>query len=193
MHHLAKVAYGLHRTGGSNPPLSANPVLSRRMITCADRDGHNRTGDRRRLGICMPRIWALMICAILTGCAGPSLEVATDPADAELFVDGRLTAAGEPLPFRYYGDILLHAEPPMEDGEFRHLGLRQTVSVSEPVTPWVFPLDFALELMLRPFTGADDQSVTLGLTENPTRVLEGLEPPGAEDIRARSYRARVDR
>ena len=129
----------------------------------------------------------------LTGCAGPSLEVATDPADAELFVDGRLTAAGEPLPFRYYGDILLHAEPPMEDGEFRHLGLRQTVSVSEPVTPWVFPLDFLAEVIMRPFTGAEDQSVTLGLSENPTRVLEGLEPAGAQGIRARSFRARADR
>ncbi len=135
----------------------------------------------------------VMTCAILTGCAGPSLEVATDPADAELFVDGRQAADGKPLPFRYYGGILLEVEPLMKDGELLHLGLQRTVSVNEPVTPWVFPLDFALELMLRPFTGADDQSVTLGLTENPTRVLEGLEPPGAEDIRARSYRARVDR
>ena len=158
------------------------------MIMRADRDGHSRTGDGRWLGFCM-----VMTCAILTSCAAPSLTVATDPADAELFVDGRLAADGEPLPFRYYGRILIQLEPPMEDGELRLLGLQRTVSVNEPVTPWVFPLDFALELMLRPFTGPGDQSVTLGLTENPTRVLEGFEPTGAEDIRARSSRARVDR
>ena len=36
-------------------------------------------------------------------------------------------------------------------------------------------------------------AVTLSLTENPTRVVVGLEPEGAEDLRARSANSRISR
>ena len=80
-----------------------------------------------------------------------------------------------------------------ERDEFRYVGVRRLVAVYEPVTPWIFPFDLVAELVQRGFAGTDDQSVALSLTENPTRVVVGLEPEGAEDLRARSAHSRISR
>lgn len=136
--------------------------------------------------------WVLL-CLALGACTGPTLTVRVEPGESNLFVDGRRHPGGE-LPFRYYGDVRLQVEPPIEEGsEFRYLGVERMVEVNEPVTPWLFPLDFGLELILRGFNGAGDDSVDLALGESPTRVIEGLEPAGAEEVRARSARARTSR
>ncbi len=122
------------------------------------------------------------------------MAVRTEPANAILFVDGQRTSDAEPLPFRYYGHLLLQVEPPIgERDEFTHVGAQRLVAVNEPVTPWIFPLDLVAELVQRGFAGTDDQSVTLSLTENPTRVVVGLEPEGTEDLRARSANSRISR
>ena len=152
------------------------------MIMWADRD------DRRRLSP-----WAVGLCLLATGCSGPSLSVTTEP-DATLLVDGRVTPQDEPITFEYYGERLLQAEPQTAEHErFRYLRAERSVTVSEPVTPWVFPFDFLVELIIQPFGGAADQAVTLQLPENPSQVLQGVEPPGAEEARARGMRARVAR
>ncbi len=133
------------------------------------------------------------LCLLTAGCSGPSLSVTTEP-DATLLVDGRVTPQDEPITFVYYGERLLQAEPEAEEHErFRYLRAERRVTVPEPVTPWVFPLDFLVELIIQPFAGTAHQSVTLQLPENPNQVLQGVEPPGAEQVRARGRRARVER
>jgi hypothetical protein len=130
---------------------------------------------------------------LIAGCRGPSLAVTTEP-DATLLVDGRVTRQDEPITFAYYGERLLQAEPEAEEHErFRYLRAERSVTVSEPVTPWVFPFDFLVEFVTLPFAGTAHQSVTLQLPENPNRVLQGVEPPGVEEVRAGGMRARVER
>ena len=175
------------RTGGSNPPLSAK-TDTRAMIMWSNRDDRNRKGRKLRLSP-----WALGLFFLTAGCRGPSLSVTTEP-DATLLVDGRVTPQDEPITFAYYGERLLQAEPEAEEHErFRYLRAERSLTVSEPVTPWVFPFDFLVEVITQPFAGTAHQSVTLQLPENPNRVLQGVEPPGAEEVRARGVRARVER
>jgi hypothetical protein len=129
---------------------------------------------------------------LTAGCSGPSLSVTTEP-NATLLVDGRVTPQDEPITFRYYGNSLLEAEPETEDGRFPYLRAELTVTISEPFTPWVFPFDFLVEVLFHPFVGTGHQSATLQLPENPNLGAEGVEPPGADEVRARGQRARVNR
>ena len=110
-----------------------------------------------------------------------------------LLVDGRVTPQDEPITFRYYGNSLLEAEPETEDGRFPYLRAERMVTISEPVTPWVFPFDFLVEVLFHPFVGTSHQSATLQLPENPDLGAEGVEPPGADGVRARGKSARVNR
>ena len=139
------------------------------------------------------RTWVAGLCFLGAACGGPSLTVTTDPGDAVLLVDGRVTPEPE-IPFRYYGDMELQAVPaPLDPDDWERAGTSRIVTVSEPVTPWVFPFDFLVEVIQVPFGGSAHQEVTLTLPDNPGRVGTGLEPAGAGDVLSRSQRARTGR
>ena len=164
---------------------------------------------------------ALAGCA-LSGCAEPELAIRVQPTGTWVYVDGEFTSPGrepeaprtldapkydrlpeyiEPfdheMPLRYYGTTRLSARMP-PTGESRSidwLEQRQDVTIDEPFSPWLFPLDFVLECLTYPFVAADTRyahHVTVELQRRP-EVLRGIEPRDLPTISTRAKRAREER
>jgi hypothetical protein len=135
-------------------------------------------------------------CTILAGlaaaCAGPSMTVTATPAEARVYVDGRHTGAGEvTLPNAYYGVHAVYAAPPLLAGDLeppKWQARRQTVALAEPATPWIFPLDFVVELATSPWRQAEAM-VDLRL---PPYTAEA-EPTNVELLSERAAAARIGR
>jgi hypothetical protein len=156
---------------------------------------HSPEPARGRAGL------SLLALALLSACQGPKLTIERPRApdqDATCYVDGhRVTppAAGKPVPHRplpYYGTLDVDVVPAVRELEqFQRMPARTTVEVPEPVTPWVFPLDLAGELMLRWFTGQADHVVQPQAGPNQAPVLTGYGLGGLEGLRQRAYQART--
>jgi hypothetical protein len=135
--------------------------------------------------------------ACLPACAEPSWHVGAEPAGARLFVDGRHR---HPSPqtgkIPYYGTAEIAAVPPVAardaDGH-RQAIARGKLVIDEPVTPWLFPLDFVFEMARLPFV--DDPVPTLVMTAPPRldESARGEAPRGLEDFLVRARRAAVER
>jgi hypothetical protein len=101
---------------------------------------------------------------LAVACTGPALHVA-NPERHRVFVDGVATAARE-LPFRYYGTAVWDALP-ADDARGRAVWqtqpTRQHVELPAPVTPWLFPLDFPIELIARAVHGRPDVHTTVAV------------------------------
>ncbi|MCB9877583.1 MAG: hypothetical protein H6835_08300 [Planctomycetes bacterium] len=134
-----------------------------------------------------------------TGCAGPQLHI-DNPGRDDLFVDGTAMPAIEhgTLGFRYYGTVRWRALP-RDDGEgvprFDRLAASGEIEVEAPVSPWLFPLDFPLELVHRLFVGQRDQFLTVELPEAPASDGAGLDIPPDQlgALRQRAEAARTAR
>ena len=155
----------------------------------------------RRPGILLLGILLPLAASLATGCStyrprAPQLAI-DNPGEHRLFVDGRELATDEPLKFRYYGvtrwDLLPRVQ--VENGlpAFDHLPASGAVAITAPASPWLFPLDFPLEVVDRLLHGRRDQRVTARATarENgPGGTTISRQELSRLSARARAARAR---
>lgn len=192
MHHLAKVAWGLHLTGGSNPPLSVAILAARPARPGARRVASQGAPSRR---FCR----ALLAPALLAiaACAAPRWQAAAEPSSAGLIVDGVLRSANridEPVP--YYGVVELSAVPPIgatsSDGQSPLAATRGQLAIEPPVSPWLFPLDFFVEMARSPFVTETPARIELVCPPRSDVAAPAAPPPGLESflLRARAAAAR---
>jgi hypothetical protein len=134
----------------------------------------------------------LAACVLAVGCTGPTFQI---DANGPVYLDGARTETGAPMPFSYYGTKGIDALP--NDASTRpdwSLATSRTlVEVEAPVSPWLFPLDLPIELLLRPFEGTDDRTVTVAPDRVEGQVNVGFQPEGIEPLRARAFAARPSR
>jgi hypothetical protein len=151
--------------------------------------------ERWRSGRAAVGALGLLGAAVLGACAAPQLTVSTKQPHAALFVDGRAAGTGTvatPLP--YYGTLAASAvRPRPADRPEEPIGaVRAALRVPEPVSPWLFPLDFVLEVASAPFR-TDRHEFVLDVPREPSTIVAGLEPPRLEELRLRAAQARVQR
>lgn len=181
MHHLAKVAWGLHLTGGSNPPLSVAAHAARPVPP----------GARVR--------FALLIAVLhLAACGSPRWSVVAEPPGTRLVVDGAVRRGGaidEVIP--YYGVVDLVAVPragaTTVDGVTPLTTSRATLRIDEPVTPWIFPFDFVAEVLRSPFVDDPTPSARLVAPPRTDVAAPGAPPPGIEAFLVRARAATAQR
>jgi hypothetical protein len=141
----------------------------------------------------LPNLGALLAIAG-AACAGPSFHLDA-PAAAQTFVDGRRSAPTiRPVP--YYGTCVVDALPRLDGArarDFSHTHSRTIVEFREPVTPWLFPLDWPLELLGRVFSAPKVYAVRAELADNPTPLAVGYLPSDLQEIRDRALAARAER
>ena len=135
------------------------------------------------------------LAIVLAACAAPTLCVTAEPADAELFVDSKFRGLGDldtRLP--YYGTIRATLAPSILDESDRRDG-RASLEVDEPVTPWLFPLDFVLELAGLTLGWIDDSEHHLEIRAGDREdvIVSGRFPPGIEALRLRAGAMAVQR
>jgi hypothetical protein len=124
-------------------------------------------------------------------CSGPTLTL---QSDGPRYVDGRADDRTV-LPFRYYGAtdvVVVPADRANGRPDYQRLPSRTRVAIDPPATPWIFPLDFLVEVAQR-LGGRDDRTAVVSTVANPTPVVEGFPPGGIEDLRARALAARTAR
>jgi hypothetical protein len=136
------------------------------------------------------------LCALLAaGCSGPTTYV-ENPDSNPFYVDGRAESRTE-LPFRYYGTSQIDMVP--ADGprgpDFGRRTERRAVAMPLPASPWLFPLDFPIELVSWLFAGQTEPTVTI---EPPQiapkdRVSADYKPVGLELVTERALQARISR
>ena len=138
------------------------------------------------------RAVAACVLAALAACAGPSWTVAPPP-DTQVFLDGRREPRLE-LPARYYGTTTIDAvpTPTPELDRFTRAPERRLTTHDEPVTPWLFPLDFPLECLVRLFAGTPPLPLDAAVQEN-TPPPTGFLPSEQDLVRARAFAARSAR
>ena len=165
--------------------------------------------------------WILGVAFALTGCAQPELAIRVEPTGTWVFVDGEFASPGreatgaraadapnyerapkyvEPfdheMPLRYYGAVRLSGRQPATEDSLTvdWLERRAEVTIDEPFTPWLFPLDFVLECVTYPFVAdsryAHRTSVEL---EKRPEVMGGVRPRDLTAISTRARRAREER
>lgn len=187
MHHLAKVAWDPDLTGGSNPPLSVAGSAARPA----------EPGARRRLCAAALIRVALLQMALVSACSTPQWHADAAPEGTTLFVDGhdrRTDSIEGRIP--YYGIVELAAVPDFaaeEDRDQPRTAARGRLAIVEPVTPWLFPFDFVLEMALAPFV--DDPVPTAHLVA-PVRddiAIPRALTPGVEAFQARARAAAIAR
>ncbi|MEQ1633163.1 MAG: hypothetical protein ABL997_12370, partial [Planctomycetota bacterium] len=130
--------------------------------------------------------------AALCGCRGPTLTI---ESSHPVFVDGLQRDLRAPLPFRYYGDVLVDTVPGDVDGrpDWSKQPIRTEVQVARRTPAYLFPLDLPLDLLLWPWTGAGDQTVAVEPGTAPQQVALGFQPEGIEALRSRAFAARSER
>lgn len=144
--------------------------------------------------------WAcsgLMLILALAGCAGPQLHI-NNPDDHQVFLDGRRTNA-ESLPFRYYGTSRWATLPQIPEVNgvptFDRSPHTESIAIVAPSSPWLFPLDFPLEVMHWLFVGQSDQTVTVTAPSKPPKQRIGQQIAGEKlsQLSARARQARIAR
>jgi hypothetical protein len=121
-----------------------------------------------------------------TACAGPTLTLRAIPGDAVVYLDNRQVPPEAPRvrPLPYYGTLRIEAE------HRDRMPAARRITVAEPVTPWVFPFDFVIELIGR-LGGPSDVRVELPLPAADSAPPAPLPPK--ELLRARAAAAAVRR
>jgi hypothetical protein len=132
---------------------------------------------------------ALALC----GCESPRWQVEAAPPEASVFVDGRVRP-GHPIegPIPYYGVVDLAAVPAFRERPARRAE-RAALRIDEPVTPWLFPLDFFVESAVALFEPDPVRSASLELEERDDLPARGDAPPDAETFAARARAAATTR
>ncbi|MBL8729929.1 MAG: hypothetical protein JNM25_15995 [Planctomycetes bacterium] len=140
-----------------------------------------------------PRL--LLACASLlpTACSGPA-TILHNPDGHRVFVDGRevprpsprtatraAAAGGQQLPFRYYGISRWDAVPADVDDlpDWDLQPASAAIDLAPPVSMWLFPLDFPLEVARRALVGSEDHPVAIVLPPTPPEQIVPTEVPPA--------------
>ncbi len=145
----------------------------------------------------------VLLPALLGGaaCTGPALHI-DNPERHPVFVDGvavpRAQAAPTTtLPFRYYGTTRWDAVPAEREGrsDFTHRPASESVVTEPPLTGWLFPLDFPVDLVSRLLHGRGDATATVRVTPTPpsSRAEPDSAKANADALRERARLARVSR
>jgi hypothetical protein len=128
-------------------------------------------------------------------CTGPRLLVENDGKHA-VFLDGRRLYDDE-VKFRYYGTTRWDALPADRDGapDWTLRPASQEVAITPPVPPWLFPLDFPLELLAWTFGGGGDTTtrVVLPSTDAQRRAESELGNAQLAAMAERALAARSSR
>jgi len=140
-------------------------------------------------------LFAIAAWLLCGGCQTPVLEIESDPADAQVFLDGReLPSPRTPIGLSYYGTTQLSAR----QGSSPEIGTRLrdrslAIELPEPFSPWFFPLDFVLETCTYPFAGERYRhAVRLSLEPRPA-LVDGISPRELPAIRLRAEQALRER
>jgi hypothetical protein len=156
--------------------------------------------------------WTICIAA-LGACSAPGTEL-HNPSGHRTFVDGRevVAPAQEPTlpttdplrqPFVYYGVARWDAQPAdraktasrSERPDWLLLPSSGRIERPAPVSAWLFPLDFPLELLLAAAGERADfrAEVTLPTVAEEERVIQGVRPAGLDRVAERARAARTTR
>ena len=136
------------------------------------------------------------LAAAAGACTGPALRI-DNPDHHTVFLDGVATPAGAKA-FRYYGTTRWDALPADRSdrphrADWQHLPTSRAVAVPAPVTPWIFPLDFPLELLARLANGREDATAAIEVLPAATDPRPESEIANLElatlTLRARQARA----
>jgi len=139
----------------------------------------------------------LAIALATTACEGPQLHV-HNPDDHAVFLDGK-RVYDETVEFRFYGTSRFDTLPLIAEEHgvprFEHTPSSEQIDIPQPFSPWLFPLDFPLEVIDRMFAGRRDQTVTIVAKEKPLEERITVEIPQEElgRLSARGRQARVTR
>ena len=142
------------------------------------------------------------VAALSTSCAGPTLQI-DNSAQHAIFVDGR-QEAGRELPFRYYGTTAVDALPADLPGtptqpdhppraDLSQQPARQLVVTAPPASPWLFPLDLPLELMVWLWRGQPPAQAAITLPPAPAAGSPEVRPKGEPELVERATAARIQR
>ena len=145
------------------------------------------------------RFRSVVLCAwacALSGCAVPEIRIHAEPEASVPFLDGQAlppVVKDVPLPAPYYGTARVGARMPGDLPGRRRRDQTVEAVLEEPISPWLFPLDFVLEVLTYPFRG--DRYSTYVAIELPERpeILPGVTPREMPAIRARAEAARRER
>ena len=136
-----------------------------------------------------------VVAGLGLGCTGPGLHI-HNPSGHACFVDGH-SETGPDLPFRYYGASRVDALPADVNGrpDWDLTPASQVVEHGAPASPWLFPLDFPIELVHRAWSGRQDRTVVIELPATPPeqRVLPEVKPTGLDAVGERALQARIAR
>ena len=160
---------------------------------------------------------------LLLACTSLSFGACTGPAthlhgadDHRVFVDGVAVGPAVPaedgrtivdpivdpderyVPFRYYGVARWTAFPADDEAgrpDWFQLPTSGTIEKPAPASPWLFPLDFPLELLHRVVAGRGDQHVQVELASTPADWIGPVDvpPTGLPELLQRATAARVAR
>ncbi|MEO6596242.1 MAG: hypothetical protein ABIP94_15950 [Planctomycetota bacterium] len=136
----------------------------------------------------------LLAALAAAACTGPSLHI-DNPDAHRVFIDGVEQTTPE-LKFRYYGTTRWDAQPAPEDGrpDWSLQPASELVAVPEPASPWLFPLDFPLELLRRAVRGREDTTAAIALPATPPEQLLSAEAaPSLLQVTERALQARISR
>ena len=152
--------------------------------------GRADAGQSRSLRSLPTSVAAALLLA--SACRGPQLTV---ESAGPVYVDGVRAETGTPRPFAYYGTTSIDALP-QDDGQrpdWTKAPSRTLVTTERPVSAWLFPLDLPIELLMRPFSGPEDRTVTVAPATTASQVTVGFQPEGLEPLRTRAFAARAAR
>jgi|GEM_PF-5772197 len=147
----------------------------------------------------------LVLAAFGAACRAPGPELAIENPDGErVFIDGRLVlgqggdddATTAVLPFRYYGATRWDVLPNLREANgipvFDKRPASVEVELPPPSSPWLFPLDFPLELINRLFDGPNDARITAKAKDAP-RVMDAISQEAVNELSERARAARSER
>jgi hypothetical protein len=137
---------------------------------------------------------------LLPGCGSPRVALDAVPRDVDFRVDGRPVPVPLNAPVPYHGVADLAAVPPPTGepspervDQPRLAPARRRLDMAEPVTPWIFPLDFVVELAIAPFVGDPVHRAVLVLPTRTDVPVTSYEPLDLEALRSRAEVAAIQR
>ncbi len=144
---------------------------------------------------------AIACLALVAGaCGGPRVLIDTTPSDAELFADGHRVVNPVDAQVPYHGvvDVVAVPEPPPRQtaASLDRPLLRATharLPTPAPVTRWIFPLDFVVELAMVPFVDDPVYRADLVLPEREDVPVPGYPARGVEALVRRADAAAIGR
>lgn len=136
--------------------------------------------------------WSIVLAVGLSACAGPTLQIASEPGDARVMIDGERYGVGSvQLAQPYHGTARIDALPARSQPPtpMRHAGHRM-VELPAPVTGWLFPFDLLIEIAMNPWLTHEQ---VVEVRSHPRHVVSPDEEPSTTELRARAMQTLTGR